>query len=696
MFNVKQISISIADKLLLFGFLFTCLFVFEIHHEAFAFENVKFVNDITSGLSKPVDVTVSKSGEIYVVDENNDIVSIYGNNGDFIKFFGELGEEEGQFKRPRSVTISNKGKLIVADTGNNRIQVFDRVGKYLFKFGGSGAEPGQFREPSSVVVDQFGLIYVADKGNRRVQVFSPNGIFLSYFNVEFRPVDLGIDSKRNLYVLMPEKGKIVKYSPQGKKLQDIDCDIDGRNFILKAVGIEVDEKGDIYITESAEHSIKKFDNNEKILISFGSHGGGRGQFDFAEGIASDESGQIYIADSKNARVQILKISGNSKPAIISEEKTPLILDYYSAVRSKEGVVDIYSIPGKGFYALSDQEKHLFVSTDQGSQFGIRGVNPGEFNKPKAIAVTLTGKMFIADSGNNRVQILNEDNVSSYQFGNLGKKAGQFSKPKGIAINSKGEVYVADTNNNRIQIFTFDGIYLKTISKVAVSDREFEAESFDLRAPVALSINSKDEIYLIDSVNNRVLLINENGKLLRVVENNEEGLNKFIKLVDIAVDANDNLYVADQGNYRIQIFDHNGKLVEAFGSIGEGSGYFRKISAITASEGKIYVADYLDDHVQVFRFLSWGFKRKERFYASKTGQPPQDHEGNEVLKYSIAKRHALDEAIEEFREYLHLSKEEIRDLIRIEAIEVMNDKRVQVTVSILKNVPGEMDSSSKSQ
>jgi len=665
-------------------------FLSSIFSKAHASENVKFIRDITAGLSSPLDVAVSDAGDIYVVDEDNSSVSIYESNGDFKKFFGEKGKEEGQFKRPGSIDVSSKGKVIVADTGNNRIQVFNRAGEFLFQFGTSGSAPGQFRDPSGVTVDHFGMIYVADKDNKRIQVFSPNGIFLRYFSVASPPMDLGVDSECNLYVLMPEKKSIVKYTSYGKRLQDISCVMDKKDCLERATGLRIDEKGDFYITESSEDSIKKFDNNERVLISFGSHGEGRGQFDDARGITSDEDGYLYIADSLNSRVQVLKIAGSEKPSKPFVQKNSLILDYYTSVFVKKGIVDIDFIPGRGFYAIADEEKYIFCSEgNQEKYFGMHGRNPGEFYKPKALGVTLTGKMLVVDSGNNRVQFITPDKKMGYQFGKPGRKAGHFSSPEGIAINSKGEIYVADTMNNRLQVFTLDGIYLRTISTINVTNKEYDMEDFELRLPKSIAMNSKDEIYILDSSNNRVILIDEYGRLLRIIENNEEGINRFGKIIDIALDENDNLYIADQGNYRIQIFDSNGNFWEAFGSVGKGGGYFQKISAVAASEGKVYVADYLEEEVEVFRFVSRGLNRKERFYVSKTGTPPEDSEKNEVFKYGMAKKQALKDAIKEFKDYLKVSDEEIKRMIRIEAVEVMNDNRVQVTVSMPRNVSREV-------
>ena len=124
---------------------------------------------------------------------------------------------------------------MVADTGNSRIQVFDKLGQFMFQFGSLGSKRGQFKEPYAITVDQFGFMYVADRGNNRIQIVSPNGIFLDFFEVDYDPVDIGIDLKRNLYVLAPEIGKIIKYDLLGNSLQDIRCVVNDQNALLSAL-----------------------------------------------------------------------------------------------------------------------------------------------------------------------------------------------------------------------------------------------------------------------------------------------------------------------------------------------------------------------------------------------------------------------------------------------------------------------------
>ena len=69
-----------------------------------------------------------------------------------------------------------------------------------------------------------------------------------------------------------------------------------------------------------------------------------------------------------------------------------------------------------------------------------------------MAVDEQGFIFVADSGNNRIQIFNPDGTFLRAFGRWGQNDGEFKGLEGIAVNSRGNILVADRENHRIQIF----------------------------------------------------------------------------------------------------------------------------------------------------------------------------------------------------------------------------------------------------
>lgn len=65
--------------------------------------------------------------------------------------------------------------------------------------------------------------------------------------------------------------------------------------------------------------------------------------------------------------------------------------------------------------------------------------------------------------NHRVQVLNSDLTFSHVFGKRGKAIGQFDYPANIACDNTGKLYVVDTSNDRIQVFTAEGRFLWWLS-----------------------------------------------------------------------------------------------------------------------------------------------------------------------------------------------------------------------------------------
>lgn len=87
------------------------------------------------------------------------------------------------------------------------------------------------------------------------------------------------------------------------------------------------------------------------------------------------------------------------------------------------------------------------------QWGTLGSGNGQFSTTLGIAVDSLDNIYVADSGNNRIQVFTASGIYATQWGIAGSGNGQFNSPLGIAVDSSGNVYVADTLNSRIQKFT---------------------------------------------------------------------------------------------------------------------------------------------------------------------------------------------------------------------------------------------------
>ena len=83
--------------------------------------------------------------------------------------------------------------------------------------------------------------------------------------------------------------------------------------------------------------------------------------------------------------------------------------------------------------------------------GTEGTGDGQFRGPTAIAASQTGRVYVADTGNNRVQVFSSSSgLFLGEWGTEGTGDGQFRGPNGVAVDGSAFVYVLDGGNHRVQ------------------------------------------------------------------------------------------------------------------------------------------------------------------------------------------------------------------------------------------------------
>ena len=233
-------------------------------------------------------------------------------------------------------------------------------------------------------------------------------------------------------------------------------------------------------------------------------------------------------------------------------------------------------------------------------WGIGGMVLGKMNSPRGVATDDNGNIYVADTGNNRIQKFLE-NGAVITWGikgndtqiNKGRSAAEFDSPFGIAVDSHGFVYVADTGNNRIQKFTNNGTFLAKWGT-------FGTSSGQLYLPRGIAVDSQGFVYVADTANNRIQKFNSNGRLITLWGNNGTQDGNFQSPRGIAVDSKGFVFVADTANNRIQKFNSNGKFITLWGSNGTQDGNFQSPRGITIdSKGFVYVSDTGNNRIQKF-------------------------------------------------------------------------------------------------
>jgi len=137
------------------------------------------------GLDHPFALAIGPDGNLYVTD-GNQRVTVISPAGKVMRRWGKPGTAPGEFKfiggdptTPANVngkiTVGRNGMVYVSDSGNARVQVFSPQGRFIRQFGSLGSQKGQFLSQGDLVVDGSGNLYVADDQSQTLAKFSPTG-----------------------------------------------------------------------------------------------------------------------------------------------------------------------------------------------------------------------------------------------------------------------------------------------------------------------------------------------------------------------------------------------------------------------------------------------------------------------------------------------------------------------------------------
>ena len=171
----------------------------------------------------------------------------------------------------------------------------------------------------------------------------------------------------------------------------------------------------------------------------------------------------------------------------------------------------------------------------------------------------------------------------------GLPKGNFFNPTYLNV-EQHRLYVADTGNNRVQAFVRGNIFQIAFGGFGQNEREFEH--------VGGICSNGSNVYVVDSGNSRIQIFDNEANFLGQFGTYGSGIGNFKFPTDIAIHS-DRLFVLDSGNHRIQICDFSGHTISSFGTKGSGFGEFRFPLGVEVAEGKLIVSDTGNNRVQIF-------------------------------------------------------------------------------------------------
>jgi tripartite motif-containing protein 71 len=260
--------------------------------------------------------------------------------------------------------------------------------------GEPGGKAGQFGSPSGIAVDPWGGLYVADTDNHRVQRITPAGEVYLY-------------------------GRTGAGSGQLWQPQDVVVDPSGQF---------------LFVADAGNHRVQCFRAlNGQHLGFLGEH---LVPFRSPSALAFDAEGMLWIADTGNSRV--LRYNPAARQFVTVMERQNGIRRPVSLACDRQNTLYI------GDTAAEDVRRLTY----DGKCLSRLGENR-RLKQPAHLAVDSGGRIFLVETGANRLQVFNSEGESLLVYDTPNGRLEPLKSPTGVALGPNGEVYLSDTLNHRI-------------------------------------------------------------------------------------------------------------------------------------------------------------------------------------------------------------------------------------------------------
>jgi sugar lactone lactonase YvrE len=551
---------------------------------------------------------IADSGDYRVRKVTGGVITTAVGNGVSGYAGDTLAATNAEISFVQGIAVDGAGNLYIADAGNQRIRkvaagvITTVAGNGIDGYSGDGgpATNAELASPQGIAADSSGNIYITDPTNNRIRKISggvitlaagggpPNGVAASTISLA-TPTDAAVDSAGNVYVPSPSENRVYMIAPNGSITTvagNGTAGYSGDGGLAasaqlngpKGVAIDSSTPPNVYIADTDNNRVRKVSGGVITTVAgngtsgFSGDGGSatNAELSFPEAIAVDNAGNLYIADTDNNRVR--KVSG--------------------------GVIS--TVAGNGTAGYSGDGG---VATS------------AQLSLPEGVAVDSVGNLYIADSLNSRIRRVSAGNITTFAgngssgFSGDGGPAGSaaLAQPDGVTVDSAGNLYIADTENSRIR-----KVVAGVITTVAgngqtgYSGDGGAATSASLAFPQGLAVDSAGNLYIADTNNQRlrkvagglISTIGGNGFTLYSGDGGQATNAQLDSPSAIAVDNSGNLYISDSLNNRVRVVSPGGTITTfagGGGQLGDGgpptSASLNNPQGIaTDSAGNVYIRD----------------------------------------------------------------------------------------------------------
>jgi len=251
-----------------------------------------------------------------------------------------------------------------------------------------------------------------------------------------------------------------------------------------------------------------------------------------------------------------------------------------------------------------------VSTFAGGAEGfVDGTTDAKFNTPSGIAIDDAGNVYVADTGNNAIRkitpqgvvtTLAGDGAAGYRDG-MASQA-QFNGPIGIAVDHDGNVYVADTYNDRIRMINGAGQVTTLAGGDTPGYQDGSGSNALFDTPCTLAIDGNKKLYIADTRNNAIRMMTPDGQVTTLVQAAHDA--NWRRPIGLVATVDGYVYVGETGHGRIMQIAPDGEVRGLTGvgidfAVGDDTAlrFVAPVGITLAKDGSLLISDSVKSAVR---------------------------------------------------------------------------------------------------
>jgi hypothetical protein len=315
--------------------------------------------------------------------------------------------------------------------------------------------------------------------------------------------------------------------------------------LYEPYGAAVDAAGNIYIADTINERVRKVTVSTGDISTVAGNGmygysgdGGpatSAQLDLPTRVALDSAGNIYIADWGNQRIRkvtvstgdISTVAGNGTPGFSGDggkATSAELNDPFDVVVDAAGNIYIADEANNRIRKVAASTGDISTVAGNGTA-GFSGdggaATSAELHFPRGVALDTANNIYIADYDNQRVRkvTVSSGDISTVAGNGTAGFSGdggpatsaELNYLLGVAVDSAGNIYIADTSNNRIRKVTVSTGDISTVAgdgTAGYSGDGGPATSAELYDPFGVAVDSAGNVYISDTLNNRIRKVGE--------------------------------------------------------------------------------------------------------------------------------------------------------------------------------------------